>query len=59
MVKRKTPSPKAKKVIVKHNQRCKKTSRSVCEGQKEEIPSGIRPIERSDDRHRSEGGQMT
>ena len=59
MVKRKTPTPKAKKAIVKHMVKDAKTSHSVCEGQKEEIPSGIRPIKRSDDRHRSEGRQMT
>jgi pilus assembly protein Flp/PilA len=42
-----------------HGQRCKKTPLSVCEGQEEEIPSGIRPIERGDDRRRSEGRHMT
>ena len=42
-----------------HGQRCKKTPLIVREGQEEEISSGIRPIERGDDRRRSEGGQMT
>ena len=60
MVKRKTPSPKAKKVIIKHIVKdAKKTSHSVREGQKEEVPSGIWPTERRDGRYRSEGGQMT
>jgi hypothetical protein len=40
-----------------HGQGCKETSRSICKGQKEKIRGGIWPIERGDDRCRSQGGK--
>jgi hypothetical protein len=51
MVKRKSPSPKAKKVIVKRMV-MEETALSFCKGQEEDVPGGIWPIERGDDRYR-------
>ena len=45
--------------LTPQQQEANETPLSVCEGQEEEIPGGIRPTERGDDRRGSEGGKMT
>jgi hypothetical protein len=59
MVMRKTPSPKQKKVIVKHMVKDAKRLRSAYAKGKKKKFQAARPIERGDDRRRSEGRHMT